>query len=466
MLSGGSGVFATSSATAMSGLMSETSKNATQNKKLSLTSDKLHYSDISKDVKVSGKVNMKYEEDLFQTETIYGNIKEEKYVLPKPLKWTRKDFEINAKKGEYYGKSANANLEEIDGNYQDIYYFKGKELTKDGEKGTFTVKKGYITSKSAIAKIPDYRIEAESLEFLPGHYYIVKDAYLMVKNTEILHIKQYKGRLGKHKKVDLWYLIPRVKSSRNLGIGIYNTMYFLLGKEKNTSFYIGNEWYTKAGYVPDIGFEWDRDAYNLKIHAARVQSFVNEEESFIWKKPSLEFEIKERQIGRTPILIKANGDLGYWSEGAIKGTHFGFNINATSHSINISKNLRLDWLLGYSKEYYGYDKSYRSDKYYSIGIGGTFKKIETGIEYTDHNFEGTTPYKYDNYENIKPVTMSIKVPVTKLDKIELKYVIDTVNGEIKNKYYTYYRDMHSLKGKISYDSVKDRVYLSIDFKDF
>lgn len=89
-----------------------------------------------------------------------------------------------------------------------------------------------------------------------------------------------------------------------------------------------------------------------------------------------------------------------------------------------------------------------------------------GIKYTDHNFSGETPYSYDKYENIKPVAMRIKVPITRLDEFEVKYVIDTSSGILKNRYYIYYRDMHSLEGRISYDSVKNRIDAAIDFKDF
>lgn len=468
MLSGGSGVFATSSAIAMSEVVSKTNQNTIKekNKTLNLSADKMYYSDLNKDVKISGNVIMKYENDVFQTEKIYGNVKEDKYILPTLLKWTHEDFEVNAKKGEYHGKTSDAYLQEIDGNYQDIYYFKGKELKKDGQKGIFTIKNGYITSKSARAKVPDYRVEADSLEFLPKNYYSVKNARFMIKNTEIFRIKQYRGHLGRRKKVDLWYLVPRIKSSRELGIGIYNTVYVPLGKQENVYFYIGNEWYTKVGYVQDIGFEWDTLTHNVKIHKARVQSLVNDEVNFIWKEPSLDWEIKEIKLGKSPIYVKANGDFGKWSENSIKGTHIGYNVNFTGSPIKINKKLKFDWQVGYSKDYYGYDNSTRSDKYYSLGIFGEFEKFKTEINYTDHNFEGTTPYKYDKYDNIKPITMSIRTPITRLDEVEIKYVIDTSNGNLKNRYYTYYRDMHSLKGKLSYDSVKNRFDFSIDFKDF
>lgn len=467
---GGSGVFATSSANAMSETLSNTQKNisekSTKKSSLSLSADKLRYSDLTKEVNVFGNVELIHGEDVFHTDKIDGNTDSEKYIIPNFLNWKRQNFEVNAKKGEYYGKTSNAYLYDIEGLYQGKYYFKGKELEKQGNDGLFIVKNGYLTTKSAMAKIPDYRIEAETLEFLPGNYYIVKNAKLMVKNTEILHINERKGRLGKRKKLNLWYLLPRVKTSRDLGIGIYNTIYYPIGLRNNINFYIENEWYTKAGYVPDVGFEKDEDNYNIKIHAAREQSSVNDDIYFIWKKPSIDFEVKERQIGNYPLYIKTSGDLGYWSENEVKGTHFGMNINVAGKTFTINKKVDFDWSLGYSHDYYGFNKKVRTDKYYNLAFRGKFNKFDMGIKYTDHNFSGETPYNYDKYENIKPIAMSIKVPITRLDEFEVKYVIDTSSGILKNRYYTYYRDMHSLKGRISYDSVKNRIDAAIDFKDF
>lgn len=71
---------------------------------LSLSADKLRYSDLTKEVNVSGNVELIHDEDVFHTDKIDGNTDSEKYIIPNFLNWTRQNFEVNAKKGEYYGK--------------------------------------------------------------------------------------------------------------------------------------------------------------------------------------------------------------------------------------------------------------------------------------------------------------------------------------------------------------------------
>ena len=45
------------------------------------------------------------------------------------------------------------------------------------------IEHGYFTTKHAVAKVPDYRIEADSIDIYPGDKYIAHNVRLMAKNT-------------------------------------------------------------------------------------------------------------------------------------------------------------------------------------------------------------------------------------------------------------------------------------------
>lgn len=48
------------------------------------------------------------------------------------------------------------------------------------------VNNGYFTTRHAVAKVPDYRIEADSIDIYPGDHYTAHEVKLMAKNTIFL----------------------------------------------------------------------------------------------------------------------------------------------------------------------------------------------------------------------------------------------------------------------------------------
>ena len=117
--------------------------------------------------------------------------------------------------------------------------------------------------------------------------------------------------------------------------------------------------------------------------------------------------------------------------------------------------MNFGWKAGYAKDYYGYSNNIRRNSYYSMGLSGHYKIFDGWIGYTDRDLKGYTPYYYDSYSSEKPG-----------DAFSLSWSVDTVNGILNHRYWTYYRDMHSFYAWIRYDDIEKETKFMIMPKDF
>lgn len=437
-----------------------------------VTADRMRYNDTTGDVDAMGKVVIKHMLDTYQTEYVYGNSIAQKYVIPGEVRWVNPTTRLKAERADYDAAKSIGRFEKMDGWEEGTYYFKGASGVYDRNANKLVVQKGYFTTKHAVAKVPDYRIEADSIDIYPGDHYTAHNVKLMAKNTTLITMSSYSGSLAHDdSEVSLWSLIPRPVFDSDNGTGLHNEIAVPLGGSTNGIAYMKNRWYTKSGYKPDIGIRYRTPVGTAKVHYSEEESSTNDDGG-IWvkKRPSLEFDTNHFYLGKSRFYVGAHGEWGYWDEDwggrDIKGAYKGFDLYVSGNPWKLGKFMNFSWKAGYAKDYYSYSDNIRRNGYYSIGISGGYGPLSSWIYYTDRDIKGYTPYAYDSYSSEKPLDLGFRWQATRMDALSLAWSIDTVNGKLNHRYWTYYRDMHSFYAWIRYDDIEKETRFMIMPKDF
>ena len=433
-----------------------------------VTADRMRYNDTTGDVDAMGKVVIKHMLDTYQTEYLYGNTIAQKYVIPGEVHWVNPTTRLKAERADYDATKSIGRFEKMDGWEADTYYFKGANGVYDRNANKLVVEKGYFTTKHAVAKVPDYRIEAESIDIYPNDHYTAHNVKLMAKNTTLITLSTYTGSLKKDDgAISLWSLIPRPVFDSDNGMGLHNEIAIPIDKNPDFLFYMKNKWYTKSGYKPDMGLRYRTPVGSLNFHYAEEESSTNDDGG-IWvkKRPSLEFDSNHFYIGKSRFYVGASGEAGYWSENNTKGSYKGFDAYISGDPWHIGKFMNFSWKAGYAKDYYGYSHNIRRNGYYSLGLSGGYGPLAGWVYYTDRDIKGYTPYNYDTYSSAKPVDAGFRWQVMPRDAVSLAWSIDTVNGILNHRYWTYYRDLHSFYAWIRYDDIEKQTRFMIMPKDF
>ncbi len=437
-----------------------------------ITADRLRYSDATGDVDAMGKVEIKHMLDTYQTEYVYGNSIAQKYVIPGEVIWTNPTTRMKADRAEYDGTSSIGQFENVNGWEQGTYYFQGAHGEYDRNANKLLVDKGYFTTKHAVAKVPDYRIEADSVEIYPGDHYTAYNVKLKVKNTTLITLSRYTGSLKSDDgAVHLWSLIPRPTFDSDNGTGLKNEVVVPINRNPDFTFYLKNSWYTKSGYKPDVGLRYRTPYGSAVFHYAEEESTTNDDGG-IWvkKKPSFEFNTRNFYLFNSRFYVGGSGEIGYWSEDRngkkVEGNYKGFDVYISGNPWHIGKFMNFSWKAGFARDYYGYNDSIRTNRYYSLGLSGGYGPISSWVYYTDRDLKGRTPYYYDSYSSDKPLDVGFRWQLTRMDAVSLAWSIDTKNGLLNHRYWTYYRDMHSFYAWIRYDDIEKETKFMIMPKDF
>ncbi len=434
-----------------------------------VTADRMRYNDTTGDVDAMGKVVIKHMLDTYQTEYVYGNSIAQKYVIPGEVRWVNPTTRLKAERADYDAAKSIGRFEKMDGWEEGTYYFKGASGVYDRNANKLVVQKGYFTTKHAVAKVPDYRIEADSIDIYPGDHYTAHNVKLMAKNTTLITLSSYSGSLAHDdSEVSLWSLIPRPVFDSDNGTGLHNEIAVPLGGGTNGIAYMKNRWYTKSGYKPDMGVRYRTPVGTAKVHYSEEESSTNDDGG-IWvkKRPSLEFDTNHFYLGESRFYVGAHGEWGYWDEDRdVKGAYKGYDLYVSGNPWKLGKFMNFSWKAGYAKDYYSYSNNIRRNGYYSIGISGGYGPLSSWIYYTDRDIKGYTPYAYDDYSSEKPLDLGFRWQATRMDALSLAWSIDTVNGKLNHRYWTYYRDMHSFYAWIRYDDIKKETRFMIMPKDF
>lgn len=432
-----------------------------------VVADKMRYNDTTGEVAAFGRVEIKHMMDTYQTEYVYGNTISQKYVVPGELVWKNPTTDLKAARADYDAKAAVGHFEKVSGWDSGTYYFQGESGTYDKNANHMVIEHGYFTTKHAVAKVPDYRIEADSIDIYPGDKYIAHNVRLMAKNTVLVTLSTYKGSLQKN-RVSPFSLIPRPVFDSDNGFGLHNRIEIPLDADMNLTAYMENRWYTKAGYKPDVGVHYQTPVGGLNFHYAEEESSTNDDGG-IWvkKRPSLEFDSKHFYLGGSRFYVGAKGDIGYWEEDGRKGQHKSYDAYISGDPWKLGKFMRFSWRAGYMRDYYSYNGgNIRKNTYYSLGLSGGYRSVQGWIYYTDREINGFTPYDYDSYTSDKPLDFGVRVQPTKNDAFSLAWTVDTKYGRLNHRYWTYYRDMHSFYAWIRYDDIERETQFMLMPKDF
>lgn len=430
-----------------------------------VTADAMAYRGMTGDVDVRGSVDITHMQDRYQTEHVYGNSNTQQYVIPGKVKWTSPGNEMTAERGTYDGKTAVATFDGIKGWNQRTYYYEGESGVYNRTDNTAVVKKGFFTTKHAVAKVPDYRIEADSIDIYPGDHYKAHNVGLYFKNTKVLTLSSYSGSLKDG--TNLMSLIPSPTFDSDNGWGVKNRLVLPVGGPESDLYFDARlAWYSKEGFKPDVGLRWNTAPGTFRFRYAKEESTVNDDHVWVEKYPSFSFDSRHFYIPSSNFYVGARGEIGHWKEGRISGSHKLWDVYLSHDAITFGPHLRFNWRLGYLRDYYGYNDSIRSNRYYSLGLRGSYGIISSWINYTDNNQSGRTPYHFDTYDMDKPVNTGFRVQLTSKDAVSVSWSVDTIDGELEHRYFTYYRDMHSFYGWIRYDNVEKETDFMIMPKDF
>lgn len=427
--------------------------------------DAMAYRGLTGDVDVRGRVDITHMQDRYQTEHVYGNSNTQQYIIPGKVRWTSPGNDMTAESGTYDGKTTIATFEGIKGWSEDKYYYEGESGVYNRTDNKAVVQKGYFTTKHAVAKVPDYRIEADSIDIYPNDHYTAHNVSLFLKNTRILTLSSYSGSL--QDGTSLMTLIPSPTFDSDNGWGLRNRLTLPIGgPESDLYFNARLAWYTKEGFKPDVGLQWNTAPGTFRFRYAEEESSVNDDHVWVEKEPSFSFDSRHFYIPKTSFYVGARGEIGHWTEGRVSGSHKQWDVYLSHNPITLGPHLRFNWRLGYLRDYYGYNDTIRRNRYYSLGLSGSYGIFRSWINYTDNNQKGRTPYHFDTYDMDKPVNIGTRLQLTPLDAISISYSIDTIDGELNHRYFTYYRDMHSFYGWIRYDNVEKETEFMIMPKDF
>lgn len=437
-----------------------------------VTADYMRYNDTTGDVDALGKVDIRHMMDTYQTEYLYGNMITKKYVIPGELTWTNPQTNLKAQRGEYDAEKGIGKFEGLTGWQQGTYYYQGSDGIYDRNANKMIVNNGYFTTRHAVAKVPDYRIEADSIDIYPGDHYTAHEVKLMAKNTILLTLSSYTGSLKDNSgEIGLWSLIPRPVFDSDNGMGLHNSLVIPINEDPDSTVYMENRWYTKSGYKPDIGIKYRVPVGTFRLHYAKEESTTNDDGG-IWvkKKPSLEFDTNHFYLFKSRFYVGASGEIGKWDEERngrdVDGNYKGYELYISGDPWHLGKFMNFGWKAGYAKDYYGYSNNIRRNSYYSMGLSGHYKIFDGWIGYTDRDLKGYTPYYYDSYSSEKPVDAGFRIQATSMDAFSLSWSVDTVNGILNHRYWTYYRDMHSFYAWIRYDDIEKETKFMIMPKDF
>lgn len=449
---------------------------------LRFTADYMRYNGKNGDVFAQGNVIISQAMNVCTTELIQGNMKTQHYDIPGHVLWNREGIYLNGTSAVYDGAKAVATLQNVNGRDNDFYYFSAREVSGEGEENHFSMKNGYLTTKSALAKVPDYRMEVDTIDVYPHSHYEAKGIKLKVKNTTILTLPSYRGSLKYRHTFSAWSLLPRPTFNSIDGIGLYNRFEMPLFGTKDLSVYAENYWFRKSGYKPKVGIYYEPSWGNVSIAVASERNFTDADD-IVWveKKPLIRISGRPISLWDDRLMLYLGGELAKQKEvygnQVTTGKHWDLYAELRGKPIHLGKYVRFHWNIGYRTDVYKntdidrdtdeFHKSIRRNNwYYTLAFYGGYGRFYGWMHYVNRHLTNESPYAYDRYNEKSPVEWGVKVDITPLDALSVSWVTDMADGKIKHQYVTYYRDLHSFFAYAKYDITMKRTEVTFMAKDF
>ncbi len=449
---------------------------------LRFTADYMRYNGKNGDVFAQGNVIISQAMNVCTTELIQGNMKTQHYDIPGHVLWNREGIYLNGTSAVYDGVNTVATLQNVNGRDNDFYYFSAKEANGEGKENHFSMKNGYLTTKSALAKVPDYRMEVDTIDVYPHSHYEAKGIKLKVKNTTILTLPSYRGSLKHRHAFRVWSLLPRPAFNSTDGIGLYNRLEMPLFGAKDLSIYAENYWFRKSGYKPKVGIYYEPSWGNVSIAVASERNFTDADD-IVWveKKPLIRISGRPISLWDDRLMLYLGGELAKQKEvygnQVTTGKHWDLYAELRGKPIHLGKYIRFHWNTGYRTDVYKntdidrdtdeFHKSIRRNNwYYTLAFYGGYGRFYGWMHYVNRYLTNESPYAYDRYNEKSPMEWGVKVDITSLDALSVSWVTDMADGKIKHQYVTYYRDLHSFFAYAKYDITMKRTEVTFMAKDF
>lgn len=429
--------------------------------------DKMYYSDKSGEVWAEGNVYAVQANREIRTERVEGNTKEQLYRAVGKVNLQEDKGLLSNLDGNglaYNARTGEAKIDDVFGLSQG-YYVKGKEGKFDGKNGF--VKEGWLTTKHAMAfeGTPDYRVEGDNIEIYPNDKAIVHNARFYIHGFRFLTLGRYVTSLKKGKGPELISFMPRPTYSSSNGFGLKGNISYPFNT--NTVGYFNYRWLSKVGFKPQLGVTQYMPWGTINLEYSKEDSELWGHKVWIEKVPELSIKTHTYRLGKSPFTVWGKASLGYWKEDNIQGSHNLLQGELSHDPLKFWHGASLRAYMGYQRDYYSYDDTVRSNPYWGFNLSAKLgNRLNTWVGYRDNHTSERSPYLFDTIEISRNLVMGAAYKLTRLDTLAVSTQRNVENGNLEYVDYTWYRDMHSMAGTLTYRSKQREWQYTLTFKDF
>lgn len=431
-----------------------------------IDADHFVYGGETGELSADGEVEVRWRDHLVTAPALIGNTRTQEYRLPQTGHWTNTaaGIDLVMTNARYDGQARQATLAQAEGRY-DALYIRGEEAVYD-KTGGGTLRHGMVTTPSAMAQVPDYRMEAEEVRISPDGKLVAYQASFYIKRWRLFTLGTYRARVGKKQKREMSFMsfIPRPIYRQHNGFGLRLTPSYPIGDRWDV--FLHADWYMRTGFKPDVGLRYTAPKWTATVHYGKEESIFNDDSIWLERRPELKWST-DRLYVRDGLYAQASASWGRWNEDAIRGTHVGWNLQFGTDPIRLAKAWTLTATAGFRQDRYSVNSSIRNDGYYHVQAdydnGGRWSAW-TAVD--DHHLNRISPYRFDRWEVERAVVVGTKYQIDRLNAIGVECRWDTAHGTLHDVDYTWYRDMHSFAGTLTYRAKQGQIRLDIWAKDF
>lgn len=436
-----------------------------------IDADKLKYNGTSGDTYANGDVQAVQGNRDLRSPALKGNVNTEVYETEGGFTYLEDGGKSKNLKGDslvFHAKTNESHGTNVFG-YVAPYWVKAEEANFDGQVGL--VKKGWVTTEHAIAfkGAPDYRVEGDYIDIIPNDKMVIHNARFYIKNTKILSMKEYTTSLrrDKNKQLSIFSFIPRPYYNSSDGLGLRGRINYPVSERGELFFHYIVA--TNSGFKPSFGYNHNLPWGRATLGYSRESASLDAKTVWIEKKPELAITTNAYYIGNTPFTVRGGASAGYWKEDYLKGMHYNYYSEISHTPIKPTKSSSIRAYAGYQRDFYGYNNHIRSMPYWGIhGATAVGPRVNIWAGYRQHNISPTSdsPYPFDTIDVRHNLYYGASLQLTRLDRISVSSQKDLQTHETRYVDISWYRDMHSFAGELTYRLKQHKWEYKFIAKDF
>ena len=195
-----------------------------------ITADTMKYNGTDGEVAAIGNTVARYNTAQFVTPRLLGNHKTEVYRLPDDVAWTdgARQIDLAVRDLKYHAAEDTAAFANAKGYYSRLYIEAGRGEFSQGA-NTGTLQDAMVTTPSAVANTPDYRIEAATITIIPQESLLAEDVNFYIKDKRIFHLPRYRVNMEPGRSSSVASFLPRPSYKAHNGFGFKAKMEYPLG---------------------------------------------------------------------------------------------------------------------------------------------------------------------------------------------------------------------------------------------